>query len=71
MRTEHAAVYSPFVPIDFAAKEREARQRFQQARARRPVAAPGRAAGGPARREKDFARRTNAARRLRLAMAEF
>jgi len=64
MRIEHAAVPSPFVPIDFAAKEREARQRFQQYRGR-----ARRVAGAPARR-KDSAWAANAARRLRLAAAE-
>jgi hypothetical protein len=65
-RTEHAAVYSPFVPIDFAAAEREARTRYQQYRdrARRGAVVPA-----PARR-KDSAWAANAARRLRLAQAE-
>jgi hypothetical protein len=61
---------SPGVPIvrDFKAAEKEARQRFQQARARRRVAsAPGRVAGTPVRREHSA---WSVQARLRLAKAE-
>jgi len=58
------------VSIDFKAAELEARQRYQQARARRVASAPGRVAGVPARgKDKDSAWSASAARRLRLAEA--
>ena len=69
------AVASPYGHfIDFAAKEREARALYAahmpgRDRARRVASAPGRAAGGPARRKDSApsAWQRSAAVRLRLA----